>query len=333
MIGKDDSPLSDDDLAIPHAPYHSVTDAAISGRYGAVSIAEGAERSQSRDLAWRLENRPIELILVPRLAAASPRLGVRSVEGLSLVHVDLPSCSGAKLVAKRRLDMVLSPVSLLLLSPVFLAVAIMIKLDNGVLFRQQRVGRFGEPFTIRKFRTICSGADSKIAANGGAALLFKVEDGPPITKIGKALREYLIDERPRVWTAPRGGMSVVSPSPQVDPEVAEHSGIHDRRLLIELGIAGLWHVNGHSELSADEASIDEAIRLDLRCFENWPLVGNITIMLRTVRVTLRSDVRTDSARCRRRQRAHRGQPPQHRHQHLPPHHATSMSSGTCILTS
>lgn len=288
-VVKGDGSLLDDRPALPRLPFADVTTAATSGRYGAVIVAGGVSRQHSRDLAWSLENRPIELMFVPRVVdVAGPRLSFRSVEGLSLMHVDLPRYTGGKLVLKRAFDIVFSAVALLLLLPVLLVVAILIKLDDGgpIIFRQQRVGRFGEPFTIHKFRTMCLDAESKIdaliAANGGNALLFKLEDDPRITKIGKILRKYSIDELPQFWTSLRGGMSVVGPRPQVDREVAEYSDVHHRRLLIKPGITGLWQVSGRSELS-----MDEAIRLDLQYVENWSLIGDITIVLKTVGVVLR----------------------------------------------
>ena len=258
--------------------------------FKAVIVTEGPGRQRVRQLAWRLENRPIELMFVPRLTdVAGPRMKIREAQELSLMHVDLPRFSGAKLMLKRAFDIVVSGFALLLLSPVFLVVAILIKLDDRgpVFFRQERVGRFGEPFTIHKFRTMCVDAEAKIdaliQANGGAALLFKLEDDPRITRIGRILRKYSIDELPQFWTVLRGGMSVVGPRPQVEREVAEYSDVHHRRLLIKPGITGLWQVNGRSELS-----MEESIRLDLRYVENWSLIGDVTIVLKTVGVVTRS---------------------------------------------
>jgi exopolysaccharide biosynthesis polyprenyl glycosylphosphotransferase len=261
------------------------------GTFGAVILTEGLDREQTRQIAWRLENSPVQMMFVPRLVdVAGPRMQIRETEGLSFVHVDLPRFSGAKTAMKRAFDIVFSAGALLLLIPVFLMVAVLIKLDDRgpVFFRQQRVGRYGEPFTIHKFRTMCVDAEAKvdalIAANGGAALLFKLEDDPRITPIGKFLRKYSLDELPQFWSVLRGGMSVVGPRPQVSREVAEYSDIHHRRLLIKPGITGLWQVNGRSELS-----MDESIRLDLRYVENWSIVGDITIILKTVRVVARPD--------------------------------------------
>lgn len=261
------------------------------GAIGAVILTDGLNREQTRRLAWQLENRPIQMMFVPRLVdVAGPRMQVREAEGLSFVHVDLPRFTGAKLAMKRAFDVLFSLVALVLLAPIFLVIAILIKCDDRgpVFFRQQRVGRYGEPFTIHKFRTMCIDAEAKIdaliAANGGAALLFKLEEDPRITPIGRFLRKYSLDELPQFWSVLRGGMSVVGPRPQVSREVAEYSDIHHRRLLIKPGITGLWQVNGRSELS-----MEESIRLDLRYVENWTLVGDMTIVLKTVGVVARPD--------------------------------------------
>lgn len=261
------------------------------GAWEAVILTDGLNREQTRRIAWRLENRPVQMMFVPRLIdVAGPRMQIRETDSLSLVHVDLPRFSGAKLAMKRAFDIAFSAIALLLLIPVFLVVAILIKRDDGgpVFFRQQRVGRYGEPFTIHKFRTMCLDAEARIddliAANGGAALLFKLEDDPRITPIGRFLRKYSLDELPQFWSVLRGGMSVVGPRPQVSREVAEYSDIHHRRLLIKPGITGLWQVNGRSELS-----MEDSIRLDLRYVENWSLVGDVTIVLKTVGVVMRPD--------------------------------------------
>ncbi len=258
-------------------------------RYGAVMVADGLSRDESRDLAWRLENRPVDLLFLPRVMdVAGPRMTMSDAEGLSLVHVDLPRFTGTKLVLKRAFDVVFSAIALVLLAPLFLVVALLIKLDDGgpVFFRQQRVGRWGEPFTIHKFRTMCIDAEAKIdaliAAQGGTALLFKLEHDPRITRIGHILRKYSIDELPQFWSVLRGGMSVVGPRPQVAREVAEYTDVHHRRLLIKPGITGLWQVNGRSELS-----MEESIRLDLRYVENWSLVGDLVVIMKTVGVVLR----------------------------------------------
>ncbi len=267
----------------------ALSDAAVCGRYGAVIVAEGLTRDETRNLAWSLEASPVELMFQASLVdVAGPRLTVREVEGMSLMHVDLPTFTGATLALKRVFDVAFSSLALLALSPLLAIVALAIKLDDGgpVIFRQQRIGRCGQEFTIHKFRTMGVDAEAKmdslIAENGGTALLFKLKHDPRITRLGALLRKYSIDELPQFWSVLRGGMSIVGPRPQVAREVAEYTEAHHRRLLIKPGITGLWQVSGRSELS-----LEESIRLDLRYVENWSLINDANIILKTVGVVLR----------------------------------------------
>ena len=257
-------------------------------RIGAVVVVPGMPRAKIRRLAWRLENSPVELMFVPSLTdVAGPRLAVNQVQDLSLLRVDLPRFNGWNHALKRAFDVAFSLVALFLISPIILVVAVLIKREDGgpVFFRQERIGMGGKPFIIHKFRTMATDAeeriDALIAASGGKALLFKMEDDPRITKVGKVLRKYSIDELPQFWTVLRGAMSVVGPRPQVAREVAEYTPTAHRRLLIKPGITGLWQVSGRSGLS-----IEDSIRLDLRYVENWSLTGDIAIILRTIKVVL-----------------------------------------------
>ena len=290
-----DSPHPDpaqvkDFRGLSHVEHPQLTDYVNQAEIGAVAVAGGLSPQGVKRLSWTLEKTSVELMFIPRMVdVAGPRISVRPVEGLGLLQVDLPRYSGLNHMLKRAFDVVFSSVALGLLAPVLLLVALLIKLDDGgpVLFRQQRIGLKGEPFTIHKFRTMCVDAEAKIddliAANGGQALLFKLEDDPRITRIGKFLRKYSIDELPQFWSVIRGGMSVVGPRPQMAREVAEYTDVHQRRLLIKPGITGLWQVNGRSELS-----MEESIRLDLRYVENWSLVGDVVIILKTIGVVLRA---------------------------------------------
>ena len=273
---------------LPMIHFDQIPDELESMHLGAVAVAGGLSRAATRRLAWDLESSRVRLMVIPRMTdVAGPRLRYSTVEGLKLIHVDLPRYSGLHFWMKRSFDIAFASLALVLTSPVLLAVAIAIKLDDGgpVLFRQQRVGRGGQPFVIHKFRTMCVDAESKIAAlieqAGGSALLFKMEDDPRITRVGKVLRKFSLDELPQFWTVLTGGMSIVGPRPQVDREVAEYTPTAHRRLLIKPGITGLWQVSGRSELS-----IEDSIRLDLRYVENWSLTGDIAIILRTIKVVL-----------------------------------------------
>ncbi|MFC7404653.1 sugar transferase [Georgenia alba] len=260
-------------------------------RIAAVMIAGSMPRSQIRQLAWDLENSAVEMIMVSRLTdVAGPRTHISPIDGLPMVHVDLPQYSGVNVVAKRAMDIVFAGIALLLLLPLFAVVAIAIKLDDRgpVLFTQERIGQNGRPFTIHKFRTMAVDAEARmadlIAQHGGRALLFKLENDPRVTRVGAFLRKYSIDELPQFWDVLVGSMSVVGPRPQVAREVEQYEEHVHRRLLTKPGITGLWQVSGRSSLS-----VDESVRLDLRYVENWSISGDIILILKTIRAVLRPD--------------------------------------------
>lgn len=257
---------------------------AAAGHYEAVIASEGMGGQRMKQLAWQLEGTPTELLLTPRMVdVAGPRIHVRDAEGVSLLHVDLPRFAGWKHAAKRAFDILFSVIALILLSPVFLVIAILIKHEDGgpVIFRQERIGQDGHPFTIHKFRSMCLDAEAKIDdlinQSGGQATFFKLKDDPRVTRVGRVLRKYSLDELPQFWSVLKGPMSVVGPRPQVAREVAEYSRFHHRRLLTKPGITGLWQVSGRSDLS-----VEEGMRLDLRYVENWSLIGDIVIVLKTI---------------------------------------------------
>ncbi len=245
-------------------------------------------RAQIRRLGWSLEGAATELILPSRLTyVAGPRIHLRPVEGMPLVHLSLPTYTGVAYVAKRVMDVVVSAAALVVLSPLLLAVAVAIKLDDGgpVLFRQQRVGDHEQPFTMYKFRTMVVDAEARLATlaarDEGAGVLFKMHDDPRVTRVGRVLRAWSLDELPQFVNALVGTMSVVGPRPPLPREVALYEGDVHRRLLSKPGITGLWQVSGRSDLSWEES-----VQLDLSYVENWSLSGDLMIILRTFRCVL-----------------------------------------------
>jgi len=276
---------------LPRVPITKVGTFVRSSGIGAVAVCGALPTLELRELAWSLEDSPAQLMFTPRLTdVAGPRIKVSDVPGLALVHVDLPRFTGWHHVLKRALDLVLSSAALVLLAPVMAAVSVAIKLGDGgtVLFRQERVGVGGRPFVIHKFRTMTVDAESRIEGlireAGGQALLFKLEHDPRITRVGRVLRKYSLDELPQFWTVLRGDMSLVGPRPQVAREVAEYTAALHRRLLVKPGITGLWQVNGRSNLS-----VEESVRLDLHYVENWSLTSDLALIVKTVKVVLRHD--------------------------------------------
>lgn len=199
-------------------------------------------------------------------------------------------------LAKRVLDIVGATVGLALLSPVLALVAVAVRLDSpgSAVFRQQRIGRGGRPFTFYKFRTMRDGNDPAIHRAYTAALIkgetenlrgengsFKIEADPRVTRLGRFLRRTSIDELPQLVNVLRGDMSLVGPRPPLDYEVALYSDRDHRRLGVTPGITGLWQVNGRCG-----TTFSEMVDLDLAYIDNWSLGLDLRIIARTFRAVL-----------------------------------------------
>jgi exopolysaccharide biosynthesis polyprenyl glycosylphosphotransferase len=273
---------------IPRVPYDELS--SHLKRVGAVIVAGGLDAQQTKQLAWELESSDTELLLRPMLTdIAGPRVSMQVADGLALMHLDLPRFEGYQLVIKRLFDIAVAVLALLLLSPLLLVIAVIIKIDDPkgpIIFTQDRVGLGGKTFRIHKFRSMVVDAEERLAAlvraQGGQQAMFKMKDDPRITRVGRFIRKTSIDELPQFWDVLIGSMSIVGPRPALPQEVATYSQRHLRRLLIKPGITGLWQIRGRSDLS-----IEESIRLDLRYVENWSLLGDIVIVLKTAMVVLR----------------------------------------------
>jgi exopolysaccharide biosynthesis polyprenyl glycosylphosphotransferase len=243
-----------------------------------------------RRLGWDLENSNTELILVSRLTdVAGPRIHLRPISGLPMVHVDLPQYSGVTHAVKRIFDVVVAGTLLLLLLPIIVAIAMTVRLSSvgPVLFRQERVGVGGSRFTMLKFRSMVVDAEARLAelqsSNEADGVLFKVKEDPRITPIGRTLRRYSLDELPQLWNVLIGDMSLVGPRPPLPAEVERYEEDVNRRLLTKPGITGLWQVSGRSNLTWDES-----VKIDLYYVENWSLTGDIVILLKTARAVVGS---------------------------------------------
>ncbi|MCU1635624.1 MAG: sugar transferase [Cryobacterium sp.] len=251
-------------------------------------IVAGQPRGGSgfiRGLAWDLENTTADLVLSSRLTdVAGPRIHFRPVEGLPLIHVEIPRFEGTKHVVKRTFDMTVSAVALTLLAPLLLLIGAFIALDSsgGVLFTQERCGRGGRTFRMVKFRSMVPTAESDLAGlmgqNEGSGALFKMRNDPRVTRVGRVLRKYSLDELPQLWNILVGDMSLVGPRPPLPREVESYETHVHRRLYIKPGLTGMWQVNGRSDLSWEES-----VRLDLYYVENWSLAGDLMIMWRTIK--------------------------------------------------
>jgi exopolysaccharide biosynthesis polyprenyl glycosylphosphotransferase len=232
--------------------------------------------------ARRLEN--VEVRFTANLPTVlSSRLAPQTIGGVMTLSVNVLQLTRFQAAAKRFCDILICGSGLLLLLPLFAAVAVAIKATSPgrVVFRQERIGLRGRPFTLLKFRTMVAGADLLLndlrAQNEADGPLFKLRQDPRVTKVGAILRRYSIDELPQLWNVLKGEMSLVGPRPPLADEVALYEEWQHDRLEVRPGITGLWQVSGRSELS-----FEDYVRLDLFYVENWSIAYDLFILSKTV---------------------------------------------------
>ncbi len=214
-------------------------------------------------------------------------LAVEDLDGIPLLALSTVPQDPFALATKRALDVVLSALALLVLSPVFLVVAVAIRLDSPgpVLFRQRRVGMNGREFTLLKFRSMYRDAQARLDALRGrnevSGPVFKMRDDPRVTRVGRLIRRTSLDELPQFWNVLRGEMSVVGPRPPIPAEVRQYERRHLRRLSVKPGITCTWQVSGRSSIG-----FDRWMELDLSYIDNWSLWHDVKILARTIPAVL-----------------------------------------------
>jgi len=240
-----------------------------------------------RDLSWRLDALGLDLLVSPGVVdVAAPRLTMWPVAGLPLIRVDRPQYSGAKRFQKRAFDICFATFALIAFLPLFVLVAAAIKLTSRgpVFYKSERIGLDGKPFGILKFRSMVPDAEARLEtltdlneSDGG--VLFKMRCDPRVTPVGRIIRRFSIDELPQFVNVLMRQMSVVGPRPPLRREVDMYDDHVRRRLLVRPGITGLWQVSGRSDLSWEDS-----VRLDLSYVENWSMLNDLLIVVKTLRV-------------------------------------------------
>jgi exopolysaccharide biosynthesis polyprenyl glycosylphosphotransferase len=246
-----------------------------------------------RQLSWSLEPGRQHLVVAPSLTdIGGPRIHTRPVQGLPLIHVETPTYSGRKLYTKRAFDLIGSVLLIIVLSPLLILLAILVKAGSTgpVFFRQERVGLNGSTFHMIKFRSMVVDAEARLQELSvldraeGNTVLFKMKDDPRVTRIGAVMRRYSLDEVPQLFNVLLGNMSLVGPRPPLASEVERYDQHVHRRFLVKPGMTGLWQVSGRSDLSWEDS-----VRLDLYYVENWSMVGDLVILWRTARAVSRKE--------------------------------------------
>ncbi|WP_404810206.1 sugar transferase [Microbacterium terricola] len=255
----------------------------------AVTSTDDLPPYKVKQISWALEAGRQHLVLAPSiLDVAGPRIHTRPVNGLPLIHVETPKFSRGQRVVKRTMDLTLAGIGGILISPFLLLLAFIVKVSSPgpVLYKQVRVGRSGREFEMLKFRSMVVNAESMLddlrsQQDAGNEVLFKMTNDPRVTPVGRFMRRFSLDELPQIANVISGSMSLVGPRPPLPSEVEHYAEHVHRRFLAKPGITGLWQVSGRSALSWDES-----VRLDLSYVENWSLVADFVILLRTARAAL-----------------------------------------------
>ncbi|MFZ0041548.1 MAG: sugar transferase, partial [Solirubrobacteraceae bacterium] len=208
-------------------------------------------------------------------------------ESVPLFTLRPPVLEGIEYAAKRTFDLVLALLGLVFLSPLLLAIALAVKLSSRgpVLYRSVRPGIGGRPFHCFKYRTMREGSDSTQddlePFNESSGALFKIRDDPRLTRVGRFLRRFSLDELPQLVNVVRGEMSLVGPRPLPMRDFDRLEDWHKKRYLVLPGITGLWQVSGRSELD-----FDDLVRLDFLYLERWSMFLDLSILLKTIPAVL-----------------------------------------------
>ncbi|HSP71035.1 MAG TPA: sugar transferase [Gaiellaceae bacterium] len=261
-------------------------------RYRVARIVLAFSKCAPGDVLELIRNaglRDVYLSIIPRYFEIMPsNVGVGDVDGIPVLEVPAARLSRLSLFTKRVFDLSLTIPGLILISPLLLLISAAIKLDSPgpVFFRQPRMGRGERTFRIFKFRTMVDGAeqlrsdllDANECTDGP---LFKIREDPRVTRVGRQLRRFSLDELPQLFNVLAGQMSLVGPRPFVVYEDAQIAGWARRRLDLTPGITGLWQVLGRNDIA-----FDEMVKLDHLYVHNWSLWGDVKLLLRTIPVVV-----------------------------------------------
>jgi exopolysaccharide biosynthesis polyprenyl glycosylphosphotransferase len=261
-----------------------------------VLIAFSNEREERLvDLVRSLRDLDVQIDIVPRLyEVVPPNIGIHGVEGLPLVNLPPFRMARSSLYLKRALDMIVSLTTLIVLAPLFAVVAVLIKLDlrGPVFFRQTRMGANDKTFAMLKFRTMVADADArkhevahlnKHLRPGGDARMFKVPDDPRVTRVGRVLRRYSIDELPQLINVLKGEMSLVGPRPLILDEDQHVRDWARSRVRLQPGITGPWQVLGRANIP-----FQEMVTLDYFYVTSWSMLNDLKLLLQTVPAVART---------------------------------------------
>lgn len=254
-----------------------------------VIVSSATENREAlADLVLALREQAVKIRMVPDLLEmVAVRTGIENLLGIPMISLREPAITGFSRVLKRGLDLVGSLIGLIILAPFMGLIAFLIKLDSPgpALFVQERAGQYGQPFRMYKFRTMVQNAEELledlIDLDELEQPAFKIKDDPRVTRVGRFLRRTSLDELPQLLNVLKGEMSLVGPRPEEVRIVQKYDSWQRQRLLVKPGMTGSMQISGRADLS-----LDERVKLELAYVENYSLLQDIKILLRTVPAVL-----------------------------------------------
>lgn len=256
-----------------------------------IYITIPSEKNIINELITSIRKYDVQIKIIPELfELVTSSISFDQAYDYPCIEIVKTPLRGLNLFLKRAADIVLSILGIIIISPLLLIVALFIKLDSKgpVFIHQKRIGKNGAPFHMHKFRSMVNNAEElkeqleKYNEADGPA--FKMKNDPRITRVGRFIRKFSIDELPQLFNVLMGEMSLIGPRPPLPSEVEQYSDYQWRRLDIRPGITGLWQVSGRSDIT-----FDEWVKLDLYYIEKWSISLELKILLKTIPVVLKGE--------------------------------------------
>jgi exopolysaccharide biosynthesis polyprenyl glycosylphosphotransferase len=241
---------------------------------------------QVQQLMWAIQQTNAEFVAYDHLGLATSQSRVQYYDGLNWVGIGEPRINESLRVVKRLFDLTLVIPALILLTPIYLVIAILIKIDSRgkFLYSQQRIGQNGKLFTFPKFRSMKKGADLErlsVVGRPDENMADRYKNDPRITRVGKFLRRYSLDELPQLWCVLIGTMSLVGPRPILPEEEPQLGDFHFRRHIAKPGLTGIWQVSGRKE-----TTWDDRMAFDIKYVEEWSVALDLILIARTFKAVI-----------------------------------------------
>lgn len=244
------------------------------------------EPVQIEQLMWAIQQTGADFLVYDKLGLATSQSQLKYLDGFNWVSIGTAQISDSLRVLKRLFDLVLAIPSIVLLTPVYVFIALAIKLESrgSFLYTQERIGQNGKTFQFPKFRSMLPGSDKNrldILGRPDDRMAERYKADPRITKVGRVLRRFSLDELPQLWCVLKGSMSLVGPRPILPEEAPQLGDFHFRRQIAKPGLTGIWQVSGRKD-----ASWEERMAFDIKYVQEWSIALDLILIFRTFKAIL-----------------------------------------------